>query len=67
MAISRFGVSPGSMLMVGDNLRWDVAGPQSVGMHGVWYDVKGKGLPPDSPVKPDAVITQVRQILDYMD
>lgn len=66
-AISKFRAAPGSTVMVGDNLNWDVAGPQSVGMLGVWHDVKGKGLPPDSPVKPDAVITQIKQILDYLD
>lgn len=67
LAISKFGVAGDAMLMVGDNLKWDVAGPQSVGMHGIWFDVKRRGLPSNSSVRPDAVITEVRQVLDYMD
>ncbi len=67
LAVSRFGATPGRMVMIGDNLKWDVAGPQAVGMRGVWLDVKSKGLPPDSTVKPDAVITGIAQILDYLD
>ena len=66
LAVSRFGVTPGQMLMVGDNLKWDVAGPQSVGMRGIWFDVRGKGLPPDSTVEPDAIITLVPQLLNYV-
>lgn len=67
LAISRFRASPGRMLMVGDNLKWDVEGPRSVGMHGVWFDVKGKGLPEDSRIEPDAVITALPQVLDFLD
>lgn len=67
LAVSEFGVDPDHMVMIGDNLKWDVAGPQSVGMRGIWFDVKGKGLPSDSGVEPDAVITRIPQIFDYLD
>lgn len=67
LAVSKFGVDPGSMVMVGDNLKWDVAGPQAAGMHGIWFDVRGKGLSPDSRLKPDAVITQIRQLAELLE
>ena len=34
--------------MVGDNLEWDVAAPQRLGMSGVWIDARGRGLPEHS-------------------
>ncbi len=67
LAISKFDTLPGRMLMVGDNLKWDVAGPQSVGMRGIWFDVRRKGLPEDSRIEPDAVITALPQFLDLLD
>lgn len=67
LAVSKFNVSPDRMLMVGDNLKWDVEGPQSVGMRGVWFDMKGKGLPPDWKVKPVAVIAEIAQLLEIID
>ena len=42
--------------MVGDNLEWDVAGPQRLGLTGVWIDRAGSGLPADATVRPDRII-----------
>ncbi len=67
LALSRLGTLPSETVMVGDNMNWDVIGPMSVGMRGIWFDVKGKGLPPESEVRPDAVITEVAQLLDHLD
>jgi putative hydrolase of the HAD superfamily len=49
--------------MVGDNLEWDVAGPQRLGMRGVWVDLLGEGLPTPTPVRPDFIIRRFSQIL----
>jgi len=49
--------------MVGDDLGRDIVGAQQVGARGVWVDWRGTGLPPSSPVKPDAVIGSLRQLL----
>lgn len=67
LAVSRFGVTPGQMLMVGDNLKWDVAGARSVGMRGIWFDVKKRGLPDNSAVRPDAVITSIAELPGYLE
>lgn len=47
---------------VGDNLRWEVATPQAMGMHGVWVDWAGTGLPDDSDARPDRVVRAIREL-----
>ncbi len=49
--------------MVGDNLEWDVAGAQAVGIRGIWLDRTGAGVPSDSTVRPDAVIRSITELL----
>jgi putative hydrolase of the HAD superfamily len=49
--------------MVGDNLEWDVAAPQQLGIRGVWVDLAASGLPPDCGVCPDQIITALNQLL----
>ena len=44
-ALSALDVKPADAWMVGDNLEWDVAAPQKLGMSGVWIDARGRGLP----------------------
>ena len=55
-ALSVLGVRPDEACMVGDNLEWDVAAPQKLGIGGIWIDVRGAGLPADSPVRPDRIV-----------
>jgi putative hydrolase of the HAD superfamily len=49
--------------MVGDNLEWEVAAPQRLGIFGVWHDHLGAGLPPGSAVKPDRIIERLPELL----
>lgn len=52
--------------MVGDNLEWDVAQPQRMGLSGIWIDVRGSGLPEASPVRPTRILcglSELRQSL----
>jgi putative hydrolase of the HAD superfamily len=42
--------------MVGDNLEWDVAAPQRLGLTGVWVDIAGLGVPEAAPAVPDQII-----------
>ena len=55
-------VAPGDATMVGDNLEWDVAGAQRVGMRGVWIDRAGRGLPDGHPIRPDRVIASLAEL-----
>jgi putative hydrolase of the HAD superfamily len=50
--------------MVGDNLEWDVAAPQKLGLFTVWIDRHGKGLPADCGVRPDRIVRALSQLRD---
>ena len=56
-------VRPSEAWMVGDNLEWDVAAPQRLGLRGVWVDVHGRGLPEPSPVVPHRIIRAFPELL----
>ena len=53
---------PAEVWMVGDNLEWDVAGAQRLGIAGIWHDVQGSGLPAGATVRPDRIIRSVRGV-----
>ncbi len=60
LALEALEILPGDSWMVGDNLEWDVAQPQRLGIFGVWVDGAGKGLPVlDNSVRPDRVIKRL--------
>lgn len=58
-ALETVGVSADRTWMVGDNLEWDVAGPQREGITGIWIDAKGGGLPHGHAVRPDRIIARL--------
>jgi putative hydrolase of the HAD superfamily len=62
-AMEVLGVAPHETWMVGDNLEWEVVGPQRLGIHAIWHDGYGTGLPPGSPVKPDRIIRRLKELL----
>ena len=62
-AMAVLGVAPHETWMVGDNLEWEVVGPQRLGIHAIWHDGYGVGLPPDSPIKPDRIIRRLSELL----
>lgn len=62
-ALSALGVDASDCWMVGDNLEWDVAGAQAVGIRGIWLDASGEGVAPDASVRPDAVVGSIRELL----
>ena len=62
-ALDSLGVAPAQAWMVGDNLEWDVAGPQRLGVTGIWVDMAGRGLPESSPVRPDRIIRALPELL----
>ncbi len=54
--LDTFGIEAQEAWMVGDNLIWDVAAPQRLGIFSVWIDPAGNGLPPSSTVQPDLIV-----------
>ena len=63
-ALSQVGATPDEAWMVGDNLEWEVAAPQRLGMVGIWVDATGSGLPRSSEVRPDRTIRAVPELLE---
>jgi putative hydrolase of the HAD superfamily len=61
-ALSALGVKPSDTWMVGDNLEWDVAAPQKLGMTGVWIDARGRGLPDNTSVRPDHIVRSLAEL-----
>jgi putative hydrolase of the HAD superfamily len=55
-ALHRLGVQPEETWMVGDNLEWDVAAPQWIGITGIWVDRTGAGVPHTHRVRPHRII-----------
>lgn len=55
-ALDGLGVAPADAWMIGDNLDWDVAPPQAIGIHGIWIDLRGAGLPAGHHARPDRII-----------
>jgi putative hydrolase of the HAD superfamily len=62
-ALSKLRVKPEEAWMVGDNLEWDVAAPQRLGLRGVWVDGPGRGLPEASGVVPHRIIRAFPELL----
>ena len=54
---------PQDAWMVGDNLEWEVAAPQRLGICGIWIDPSGAGLPSSTTVHPDRIIRSLTDLL----
>ena len=61
-ALAALGVDAPGAWMVGDNLEWDVAAPQRLGLRGVWIDRPGSGLPADDGVQPKHIIHSLSEL-----
>jgi putative hydrolase of the HAD superfamily len=62
-ALTSCGVEPAHTWMVGDNLEADIAPAVALGMHAVWIDEAGIGVPSDFAAPPHRTIGHVRELL----
>jgi putative hydrolase of the HAD superfamily len=62
-AMEALGVGPQDTWMVGDNLEWEIAAPQRLGIYAIWHDGYVTGLPPDCAVRPDRIIRSLPELL----
>jgi len=62
-AMAALGVGPRETWMVGDNLEWEIAAPQRLGIYAIWCDAYATGLPPDCPIRPDRIIRTLPELL----
>ena len=61
--LTALGVAPADCRIVGDDLEWEGAAPQRLGIHAIWHDHRGAGLPPGSDVRPDRIIRTLTELL----
>ena len=61
-AMQVLGVQPHETWMVGDNLEWEVAAPQRLGIYAIWHDHLGEGLPAGSPIRPDRIVRSIAEL-----
>ena len=62
--LEQLKIEPEVTWMVGDNLEWDVAAPQRLGMKGIWLDHAARGLPEGTSVHPDRIICHLSELLE---
>ncbi|MEX2236568.1 MAG: HAD-IA family hydrolase [Dehalococcoidia bacterium] len=62
-ALATLGTKPEEAWMVGDNLEWEIAAPQRLGIYAIWVDRSGDGLPADSEIRPDRIIRSVNELV----
>jgi len=62
-ALRSLRAEPAQAAMVGDNLEWDVAAPQRLGLRGIWIDHAGDGLPADAPARPDRIVRALSELV----
>jgi putative hydrolase of the HAD superfamily len=66
-ALAALGVDAGEAWMIGDDLEWEVAAPQRLGMSAVWHDVAGRGLPAGVSTRPDLIIGSLTELLPHLE
>lgn len=62
-AMRALGVQAHEVWMVGDNLEYDVAAPQRLGIHAIWHDHLATGLPSNSKVQPDRINRSLSELV----
>ena len=63
-ALQSLGFDAHESWIVGDNLEWEVAAPQRLGMHAIWYDPDGAGLPEGATARPDRIVRTLAELLE---
>jgi putative hydrolase of the HAD superfamily len=62
-AMAALRARPEVTWFVGDNLEWDVAAPQRLGLRVIWIDRARAGLPNGTPVQPDRIIHSLAELV----
>lgn len=60
VVLERLGISAENAVMVGDNLKADVAGAQRAGIRGIW--INRSGMDCDPIINPDAQISSLTEL-----
>lgn len=62
-ALVSLDTEPKDAWVVGDNLEWEVATPQRLGLRGIWVDWAGVGLPDGTSVRPDRIVRGISELV----
>ena len=62
-AMSVLGVGPATPGWSATTSNGRSSAPQRLGIHAIWHDGYGTGLPPDCPVRPDRIIRALPELL----
>lgn len=61
-AMDALRLRPEETGFVGDNLEWDVAAPQRLGLYAIWIDATRRGLPDGTPVRPHYIVHSLAEL-----
>jgi putative hydrolase of the HAD superfamily len=62
-ALSEVGCDPSDVWMVGDSLEADIAPAVALGMHAVWVDETGGGLPAGAAAAPHRIVRAIDELI----
>ncbi len=62
-ALAATGCEPERVWMVGDNLEADIATPRRLGMHTIWVDEVGDGVPRGAAAQPHRTVRSIAELL----
>ena len=62
-ALRAVSSSPETTWMIGDSLEADIAPALSLGMHAVWVDAGGEGLPSGAKARPHRIVRAIRELV----
>jgi putative hydrolase of the HAD superfamily len=62
-ALAATGCEPSGAWMVGDNLTADIETPHRLGMHTVWVDPHGRGVPANAAVRPHRIVRSIAELV----
>ena len=66
-ALEKMQLSPDEVWMIGDNIRWDVGGPQALGMTGVWINSKNVVIPDGFEIVPDLHCDSLLEVVEILE
>jgi putative hydrolase of the HAD superfamily len=65
-ALDKLSLTAQETWMIGDDLAFDIAGSQRLGMLAIWVDHAGRGLPEENSIRPDQTIRTFLELHDLL-
>lgn len=65
-ALDKMNLNAEDVWMIGDNIRWDVGGPQAIGITGVWINTKQVVIPENYEVVPELHCDSLLEVVEAL-